>query len=198
MADNQLLADLATLHGMDPNEFMAAHPTPEPRSRFDMLREDAGNAVDALMPFSAMRYPDTPEARRAWDAATQVSGGKLPPVPGSSRFDPATGAALDVGQNFLPFGKLAAAVPGFVPVAKKVAGSFIEKAGGDLGKAQELYLAAQSKASQKGLPQSSKITPDHIADVLGAIADWKPPAPPRPLRPATRRRPTRRAGRARK
>ena len=71
-------------------------------------------AADYFMPFSTMRYPDTPEARRAydeaWARAHAAGGGRLPPVPGSPRFTPAQGFGLDILANV--GGKVVGAVKG--------------------------------------------------------------------------------------
>jgi hypothetical protein len=124
--DYDIVAQVLKDHGYDPSSPQFA--TPQPRSRWDMLRDDALHAAEAIAPFSAMRYPDTPEARRAYNDAWQnpaAHGYRLPPTPGSPRFTPGQGALLDVASNLLPVGKIAGlvgssvkAIAGVAPAAR--------------------------------------------------------------------------------
>jgi hypothetical protein len=58
------------------------------------------------MPAQSLRYPDTPEARAAYDHALRqaraAGGGKLPPMPGSPVFTPGQGMTLDLAANVGP------------------------------------------------------------------------------------------------
>jgi hypothetical protein len=68
-------------HGYDPDDFMAGHPISEVPSRWDVLRQQVGEAVDGLTPFSSMSNPDTPQARADYDAALK-RGWQAPAGPG--------------------------------------------------------------------------------------------------------------------
>lgn len=109
--DSDLWSDFAKLY---PD--MAAQPVPPTPSRMDVVRQKAGEALDALMPFSAMKNPDTPEARAAYDVALKRGPGKIQGAPGAPVFSPMQGGLLDVASALAPVGKAAA---GMVPAAAR-------------------------------------------------------------------------------
>jgi GNAT superfamily N-acetyltransferase len=92
---------------IDPNNPVLPGPPQRP-SRLQAFEAVSQPLREYFMPAESLRYPDTPEARRAYDEAWQrartAGGGRLPPIPGSPVLPEDDAFLIDLLANVGPKG----------------------------------------------------------------------------------------------